>query len=254
MTDAALRTVRPRAPFAPDHAWDRNFFLLMVVLIWIGIANGFGFEIVRHIQKHEAPFPLIVHVHAVAFVGWLAVLTAQILLIRTRRVAIHMMLGRAAMGLAAIMVVIGPWTAIYMQRVHLGTPASDPAFLAIQLSDILAFAVLVAAAFGWRGTPSAHKRLILIATLYIADAGFARWLGDGFHALFGDGYWSFIASAYLGNDVLLLGMGAYDLATRRRLHPAYLAGAAWTLAVQLTAAWLYLSPWWKPVAVRLLAS
>ncbi|HUO89718.1 MAG TPA: hypothetical protein VMU08_11120 [Rhizomicrobium sp.] len=252
MTDATLRTASPRAPFEPDHAWDRNFFLLMIVLIWIGIANGFGFEIVRHIQKHEAAYPLIVHVHAVAFVGWLVVLTTQILLIRTHRIAVHMALGKAAMGLAAIMVVLGPATAIYMQRVHVGTPASDPAFLAIQLSDILAFAVLIAAAFAWRRTPSAHKRLILIATLYITDAGFARWLGDGIHGLFGDGYWSFVASAYLGNDVLLLGMGVYDLATRRRLHPAWLAGAGWTFAVQLSAGYLYLAPWWKPIASHLI--
>jgi hypothetical protein len=252
MTDAALRTASPRATFARDHAWDRNFFLLTVLLIWIGIANGFGFEIVRHLQKHEAAYPLIVHVHAVAFVGWLVVLTTQVLLIRTRRLALHMALGRVAMGLAAVMVVIGPATAIYMQRVHFGTPASDPAFLAIQLSDILAFAVLAAAAFAWRCTPSAHKRLILIATLYITDAGFARWLGDGIHGVLGDGYWSFLASAYGGNDVLLLGMGVYDLATRRRLHPAYLVGAAWTFAVQLGAGALYLAPWWKPVALKLI--
>jgi hypothetical protein len=252
MTDAALRTAPPRVPFAPYHAWDRNFFLLMVVLIWIGIANGFGFEILKHIQKHEAAYPLIVHVHAVAFVGWLVVLTTQVLLIRARRVDVHRTLGVAAMGLAAVMVVVGPATAIYMQRYHFGTSASDPPFLAIQLTDILAFATIAAAAFAWRGTPPAHKRLILIATLYISDAGFARWLGDGVHGVLGDGYWSFLASAYGGNDVLLLGMGAYDLATRRRLHPAWLAAAAWTFVVQLAGGYLYMQAWWKPVAMHLI--
>ncbi|MGH8201421.1 MAG: hypothetical protein ACREVO_13845 [Steroidobacteraceae bacterium] len=43
-------------------------------------------------------------------------------------------------------------------------------------------------------------------------------------------------------------LGAYDLIGRRRLYPAYLFGAAWGLGLELVAVWLYLSPWWKPVA------
>ena len=54
------------------------------------------------------------------------------------------------------------------------------------------------------------------------------------------------AVLYLGNDLLVLGLGAYDWITRRRLHPAYVAGVAWTLALQLTAASLLLSPGWLP--------
>ena len=48
------------------------------------------------------------HVHGVVFVGWLAVLTAQVLLIRRRRPDLHRKLGVAAMGLAVLMVIIGP--------------------------------------------------------------------------------------------------------------------------------------------------
>jgi hypothetical protein len=47
-------------------------------------------------------------------------------------------------------------------------------------------------------------------------------------------------------------LGAYDLATRKRLHPAYVAGAAWILANELAAAWLYFSPAWKPISLKLL--
>ena len=32
--------------------------------------------------------------------------------------------------------------------------------------------------------------------------------------------------------LLFLGIGAYDLITRRRLHPAYLAGLVWVLAME----------------------
>ncbi|HSM95875.1 MAG TPA: hypothetical protein VLT91_07520 [Rhizomicrobium sp.] len=243
---------RPSAPFAPYHKFDRNFFITYVVLIWIGVLMGFVPEMIQHVATHETPYPLIVHFHAVAFFGWLAVLTAQVLLIRTRRHDLHFRLGAAAMVLAAAMVVLGPATAIVVARAKFGTPDSDPSFLSVQLTDILSFAVLASGAFLNRGNPPAHKRLILLATLYISDAGFARWLGGGVHAMFGDGFWPTLAGLYFGNDILILGMGAYDLATRRRFHPVYLPAIAWIAISQLSAVLLYGSGFWKPVALKLI--
>jgi hypothetical protein len=242
----------PRPRFAPYHKWDRNFFLALVGLMWLGIVGGFVPEVVRHIAQHKPPFPLIVHVHGAVFAGWMVVLTAQVLLIRRRRADLHRKLGLAAMGLAALMVVLGPATALYMQRYHFGTPQSDVPFLSVQLTDILAFAGLVSAAFAQRGDSSAHKRLMLIATLYITDAGFARMFGDGLQSVLGDGFWPFLVEAYGANDILLLGLGAYDLVTRKRLHPAYVAGVAWTLAFQFIGSWLDHSPAWKAIALVLI--
>src|SRR5256885_2547006 len=209
MEAAARIAPKPRAPFAPSHPWDRNFFLAYVALLWCGILGGFVPEIVQHIAQRKPPFPLIIHVHGAVFVGWLVLLTAQVVLIRRRRADLHRMLGTAAMGLAMLVVIVGPATAFYMQRYHWGTPESDPPFLAIQLTDILAFAGLAWAAFARRTDSPAHKRLMLLATLYIRDAGFARIFGGGVHGLLGDGFWPFLAEAYLVNDALMLGIGAY---------------------------------------------
>ena len=251
MTSGTIAPSR-RTPFAPYAKSDRNFFLVYVLLIWFGVLNGFVPEIVNHIRSNKPPYPFIIHVHAVAFVGWLVLLTAQVLLIRRGRHDLHRRLGMAGMALAAAMIVIGPATAIVMQRYHWGTPQSDPAFLAVQLTDILAFAGLAGAAFALRSDPSAHKRLILLATLYIADAGFARFLGDGIHGIFGDALWPYQPALYLSNDLLILGIGAYDFATRRRLHPAYVAGLVWVAANQLGAILLESSPAWKAFAVKLI--
>jgi hypothetical protein len=250
-TNIDARPKRP-APFAPYHKWDRNFFLLLVLLIWLGIVMGFGGEIVEHLEKHEPAFPLIVHFHAAAFVGWLILLTVQVLLIRHSRHDLHRKLGIAMMGLAAIMVVLGPATAIVVQRADFGTPASDPAFFAIQFFDIIGFAGLVIAAFLLRGNSPAHKRLILLATLMISDAGFARWLGGPLHGIFGDSFWPYMPGFYLANDLLILGLGAYDLITRRRLHPAYMAGAVCIFAIQLLIGYLYTAPWWKIFVTHLI--
>jgi uncharacterized membrane protein len=252
MEAAARIAPKPRAPFARHHPWDRNFFLAYVALLWCGILGGFVPEIVQHVAQRKPPFPLIVHVHAAVFLGWLVLLTAQVLLIRRRRADLHRTLGTAAMGLAALMVIVGPATAFTMQRYHWGTPESDPPFLAIQLTDIVAFAGLAAIAFLRRADSPAHKRLMLLATLYISDAGFARLFGGGVHNLLGNGFWPLFATLYFANDVLILGMGAYDFATRKRLHPAYIVAVGWIFALQMTAVFLDRSPAWKPVALALI--
>ncbi|MBV8977304.1 MAG: hypothetical protein JO261_06290 [Alphaproteobacteria bacterium] len=253
MTADILQGAAPNRPasFAPSHRWDRNFFLTNVLLIWFGILAGFVPEIVAHIKSNAPPYPIILHVHAAAFVGWLILLTAQVTLIRRGRHARHRQLGIFGMALAAAMVVIGPATAIVMQRYHWGTADSDPAFLSVQFTDITIFAGLAAAAFYLRGDPSAHKRLILLATLHISNAGTARFIGADLNHAFGGGLPGFLASMYPA-DVLMLALGGYDLITRRRLHPVYLPALAWVAFWQAVAAYLDVAPWWKTLAIHLI--
>ena len=252
-SEAIVAPGAPR-PFPPFRKWDRDFFLVWLLLIWVGIVMGFGSDMINHFQSHEAPYPLIVHFHAVAFVGFLVLLTTQLLLIRRNRHDLHRKLGIAGFALACVMLVLGPATAIVVQRAAFGTPDSDPSFLSIQLIGILDFFVLIAAAALNRNNPSAHKRLILLAILAISDAGFSRWLGGDIHAWFGGGhsFWISFAGLFMATDFLALGIGAYDLITRGRLHPAYIAGTIWMFGCQATEVILYHSPAWKTVATHLI--
>lgn len=244
---------KPGRPFMPFHRLDRRFFLVMTLLMWLGIVVGFGGDVLRHISAHEPAYPLIVHFHAAAFVGWMALFTGQMALIRAGRRDLHRQVGVAAIGLAAVMVVLGPATAVFMDSLQFAADHQPPAFLAVQFSDIVAFVVLLTAGLLWRKTPSAHKRLVLLATLYITDAGFARALGGPVHAALGDGYAATFIGLYAGNDLLILGFGGYDLATRGRLHPAYAAGAAFVFAMQLAAVWLLtMSPAWAQFSLHLI--
>jgi hypothetical protein len=47
-------------------------------------------------------------------------------------------------------------------------------------------------------------------------------------------------------------IGAYDLIGRRRLYSAYILGAICGLGLEFAAVWLYMAPWWKPVATTLI--
>jgi hypothetical protein len=53
-------------------------------------------------------------------------------------------------------------------------------------------------------------------------------------------------------DILILGVGAYDLVSRGRLHPAYMAGALWIFACELMENFLHHSPAYKAVATKLI--
>lgn len=248
-TELAAPSARGYVParLADRGRWDRNFLLLMVALIWLGILMGFVPEIVHRVEVHRA-FPTVVYFHGAVFVGWLCLLTIQVLLVRFRRVDLHRELGMAGVALYGAMVVLGLTTSVVVDHYQLATPQRDPAFLSVQLADMLAFSVLGGAAIALRKTPDAHKRLLLLATICISDAGFSRWWGPGLEKLLGDGYWGNWAQLYLGDFLLILLLGAYDLISRRRLYRAYVLGAALGLGAELLAIWLYLSPWWKSVA------
>jgi hypothetical protein len=250
LTDAAARAA-PRKPFPPAHPWDRNFFLLWVALIWFGIAIGFGPEVFKHFAKHERAFPLITHIHGAAFGGWLVLLTAQVLLIRTRRVAVHRKLGWAMVAWGAAIPVLGLAVAWNAQLRDFGTPASDPGFYSIQLIDCVSFTVLCGAGVLLRNSASAHKRLMLLGTLCIADAGYGRLTGPLMENHFGKGFSSEYLGLYGATGLMIVGIGAYDLITRKRLHPAYVAGAAWGLAGQALATFLWHDAAWVAYTTRL---
>ena len=248
---AASQGVRISPRSAGHRRLDRNFFLLMVALIWLGILMGFVPQIVGRVQAREA-FPAVVYFHGAVFVGWLCLLTIQILLIRSRRVDLHRELGIAGAALYGAMLVLGITTSVVVDDALFATPRSDPSFFSIQLADMLSFAVLGGLAIVLRGKPDAHKRLMILATIFIADAGFSRWWAPALERFLGDGYWGNWAQIYLSDFILVALLGAYDLITRRRVYSAYIFGAVWGLGAECAAVWLYLSPWWKPVATLLI--
>ena len=171
---AAPQAGRIATAFADHRRLDRNFFLLMVALIWLGILMRFVPEIVGRFQAHKPPFPAVVYFHGVVFVSWLCLLTAQVLLIRSRRVDLHRELGMAGTPLYAAMIVLGVTTSVVVDYRSFGKTPIDPSFFSIQLADMVNFAALGRAAIALRKNPEAHKRLMILATICVANAGRGR--------------------------------------------------------------------------------
>jgi hypothetical protein len=154
-------------------------------------------------------------------------------------------------------------TAIMTEQIKFGTAASDPPFLSVMLGDMLVFGGLVTAGMLMRRSPAAHKRVMLIATLVLTDAGFGRWLSPkivewmglkNYWELknFSEGAWPFIRFQLLPVYTLIAALGAFDLFTRKRLHPVYLRAIACCLPIHLLAGWLYFQPVWKSAALRII--
>jgi len=236
---------------------DHIAFLFFLGLVWVGVLSGFGYDSFIHIRDHGLDYPLIVHFHAVAFVGWLALFTAQVSLIRNGHPDLHRRLGVCGAALAGVMLVLGPTTAMVVQTRGYELRGTAPTFLAVQFTDMLAFAVLTGTGLLLRRHAQAHKRLMLLGLFYISDAAFVRLLNTLVAAprgpaFFAQGFWGQIATLYFCSDVLMFGFGAYDFMVRRKLHPAYVAGVALTLTLQVTAYTLLHNPDWKTLSLRII--
>ena len=146
----------------------------MVAAIWTIILSGFAYNNVNKYLAGQLSYPWIVHIHAAFFFAWLAFLAVQTLLVRRDQAATHRRLGIFGAGLGSAMVLLGVATAIVTERLKFGTPAADTRFLSVMFADMLVFGSLVAAGMIARNRPAAHKRLMLLSTVLLTDAGFGR--------------------------------------------------------------------------------
>ncbi len=250
MTTAAI------SGFSPREASDRNFFLLILAGIWGGVLAGFIPDSLDHFTGQHVPYAWIVHVHAVSYVAWLALLTTQMSLIRSGRVDLHRRLGVAGLFMIPWMTVVGPWAFLVMGNLEFGTPDGDAPFLILPVLSVVSFAIIAFSGLALRADGAAHKRLMLIGTIILSDAGFSRWigpfLGPFMAKMIGPGFLTFFVPHFVGAVVLMGAILVHDLATRRRLHPAVLSAVGLAVAVQVATTWIYLLPAWKPIATHIL--
>lgn len=228
---------------------DRGSFAVWLTLLWIGVLAGFGLDMSRFL--HEVPPPrMLVHVHAVVFTGWMVLLTAQILLVLGDRVAVHRRLGWITAAWACIMAILGPWASMVAKGPVPAGPAS-PQFLSIQFGAILAFVVFVVWGITLRKNPAAHKRMMILATVALISAGFARvnfYFFPEPHSTV-----TLFFFNYYGDVLILVLMAAWDL-RRGRLMKQFALGAGALLALECVNIFLYRWEPWKVWTTGLIAA
>ena len=227
---------------------DRRFHLAAAVAAAVITVVGFSPTFFTRPATLPA-LPWLVTVHGVVFSGWLVAYALQSALITVKRRDLHRTLGYWFVGLGAAMVLLGMVTAVEAVRRGAGGAFDDDprVFMVIPFFDFVLFAGFLAAGYWWRRSAETHKRLMLLATIDLIGPAVARMAMHSSRPLFSQ---HFPMWAFAGMMLFIACASVYDLATRRRVHPAYLWGA-FTLtasgplrfAIGGTAAWLMFVEW-----------
>lgn len=247
-------------------AVDRWIFVFMAGLFIVTTLVGFVPDSLAKIAAveagHRAPFPPVLHLHAVLMGSWLLLLLAQTSLMATGRPTHHKKLGLASFVLAPAIVVTGfvlvptmygqVWTAAQnappqMTSQMEGVLAFVSNIALLQIRAGLLFALFVILALMARKTdPSTHKRLIILATVIPLPAAIDRisWLPH-----------SFPEAAYSADLYVLAWiapMFAWDLFRMGRVHRAYIIWLAGFVPGAIAVNLLWGSAWWQNIVPGLM--
>lgn len=225
---------------------ERRFFLIMTIVISVLTVAGFGNNVA---QGNAVPNPpIIFHIHALAYIGWLAIAITQGWLALRNNLQWHRLLGMVALAWLPVLVILALAMTIASLRIHGGPPVLGVAeFLFVNSMHVVSFAALTGVAVGlWRKTDW-HRRLMLCGLASIGAPGIARLLPLPlfvpyvFPVLF--------AAAMLFPAIALV----VDARRTGRVHPAWLWGIGSVLLMLLAGEAMAMSHWGQDVAAGLVA-
>ena len=270
-TVAGSGFARPREPdnlsgTARAHSIDRWIFVGMAVwfilIVLVGFVPDSMMKAAMVKAGARAPFPTILHVHAVLMGSFLLLLLTQTLMVATGRCALHKQVGIAAFVLVPALVIAGLVLAPTMFHqawggAHFGPPAVQKALapmvpileniLLLQISAGVLFAVFIGIALQRAvDRPGMHKRMMFLATAVPLGAAIDRmeWLPS-----------SMPASPWATDVYILLAvspMFVWDLVRNRRVHEAYKVWLAIYLPAAALVAFAWDKPWWHSAAERMM--
>ncbi len=220
-----------------------NFTLIATLLIAGLIFFGFSFTIWPDLLARARP--AVLYGHAATAAGWLALLVAQVALVRRGRVALHRRIGPYGLWLGAAASATSFVAALILRHEsvvnHPGVRTVERiAFLAVPLAGFVAFTVALTLAARWRRQPAFHRRAMMLAAVSLMGAGIARIpvLGDQ------------LFSGDIAQALTILVLAAHDYRTMGRVHPVYLAGLPLFVGLSAVTDYLFLEhpDWWVATA------
>lgn len=160
-----------RIPIASD---DR-FFMRAAVVMALVVATGFSFQLAMGRSTFAAP--LLVHAHAIVFMGWVTLYLLQTALATTGNVALHRRLGWIGAAWIVPMLVLGVMVTVSMARRGQVPFFFQPLhFLVFDPVTLLAFMGLTIAAIRMRRRTDWHRRLHFCGMSLLLGPAFGRLL------------------------------------------------------------------------------
>jgi hypothetical protein len=158
---------------AEQEAWRRQ--AIVTSLMALIVVGGFLNQLLMGRSSFAAP--LVVHIHALVFFGWVAINTAQAWAATSGRLDLHRPLGWLAAAWVLMMLAAG--VAIMLAKVGEGRAPfffQPQVFLVENIAGLLCFAVLTGAAIRLRHDTGWHRRLHLCALASLMGPAFGRIL------------------------------------------------------------------------------
>jgi hypothetical protein len=207
---------------------EEKFFFRMACLMAVVIVAGFAFNLAM--GRSTFAVPVVYHMHAFVFFGWVAIYVAQNWLVASGNVALHRRLGRIAAIWVPLMLVLAMAIMVTSLRRSGGPFFFDQnEFLISNTLGLLCFAGLVAAAVVQRRRTDWHRRLMLVAMTILTGPGLGRLLPM---PLLIPNAWRIMIVAIMVFP--LIGMIA-DFRRSGKVHPAWFWGVGAVLATQVVA-------------------
>ncbi|WP_395327971.1 hypothetical protein WBP06_12190 [Novosphingobium sp. BL-8H] len=197
--------------------------------------------------------PLVMHLHGMAMVAWLGLLTTQSLLAgrsgpSSGGLALHRRLGWASAVMVPTMVVLASALCLTALKLHMFPPFFTPAyFLALVHVEAAFFALLVCMAVSRRGQSDWHKRLMIGSTIILMEPALGRLLPMPLIVPWGE--W---VSMVIQLGVVLL-IVRRDRREFGHTHPATMAVAMVVMLSHVIVELLAVTPWWIALATRMAA-
>lgn len=248
------------------HALDRWIYVISAAFFIVIVLVGFIPDSMMKVEMVKAglraPFPPILHAHAVVMGSFLLFLLSQTWWVATGKQVRHERWGPVGGLLAAALVVVGFILAPTMYHqvadgLSVAPPEALPAIreLLVVLDNILLLqlqAGLLFALFIWLGLaarqkdPGFHKRMMLIAPTMALGAAFARmtWLPTTMP--------NSPLAIHLYQLLALAPLFVWDVLRNRRIHRAYLILGATYVPLSLLVEVAWNTPWWHEMAHRIM--
>ena len=205
-----------RVTTAP-RAIRRWFYIGVAVLMGLTAVAGFWPTYFGPLVRGSLHQPLVIHVHAAVFVGWLVLLLTQVSLAATGRVAWHQRLGRWGIAYGGLVLVVGVATGILRAAHRVVTGGNANVLLYIASLDMILFATFFGAAIFYRRKTQLHKRLMVVAATVLLVAAVFRL------PIYPAGPMFTHLRLLAWSVPILLAIG-YDVKHRRSFHPVYALG------------------------------
>jgi len=202
----------------------RRFFTIMAGVVALAVAAGFG----PSYGAALSDLPFWVHLHGAVMTGWIVLFAVQAWLVGRRSLSLHRRLGWLSTGLVAAMIPLGVVTNLMAIKRGATPPFFTPAqMMAADGVDLVLFAGLFTAAVLMRKRGEWHKRLLLCATVLLSWPALGRLI-----PLRSLGLSMIIPAATVLLIMLACAGPIHDLATRRKVHPAYMWGVGLIILAQ----------------------